>query len=190
METYHSPPNILKLSINKTCYTWGVFRGRNGFFFGRNVFMPVENQNAEKKDTHPDFLWEIKTYCELYFESLPKISNYSKLTSFFKRFQNLIWWIKTLSLLWNWSGICSSGSFYRNISDKVFKNGPTKICGRQPLKNLKWYDLLKQTYHFQFFKGYRTQISLGPFLNTFTNLLLGIDGLLFRIMWVLLNNNK
>ena len=25
-------------------------------FFGRNVFMPVENQNAEKKDTHPDFL--------------------------------------------------------------------------------------------------------------------------------------
>ena len=44
--------------------------------------MPVENQNAEKKDTHPDFLWEIKTYCELYFESLPKISNYSKLTCF------------------------------------------------------------------------------------------------------------
>ena len=21
---------------------------------------------------------------------------------------------------------------------KVFKNGPSKICGRQPLKNLKW----------------------------------------------------
>ena len=26
--------------------------------------------------------------------------------------------------------------------DKVFKNGPSKICGRQPLKNLKWYGLL------------------------------------------------
>ena len=25
--------------------------------------------------------------------------------------------------------------------DKVFKNGPSEICGRQPLKNLKWYDL-------------------------------------------------
>ena len=22
---------------------------------------------------------------------------------------------------------------------KVFKNGPSRICGRQPLKNLKWY---------------------------------------------------
>ena len=27
--------------------------------------------------------------------------------------------------------------------EKVFKNGPSKICGRQPLKNLKGYDLLK-----------------------------------------------
>ena len=25
------------------------------------------------------------------------------------------------------------------IWDKVFKNGPSKICVRQPLKNLKWY---------------------------------------------------
>ena len=28
---------------------------------------------------------------------------------------------------------------------KVFKNGPDKICGRQSLKNLKWYSLFKQT---------------------------------------------
>ena len=27
--------------------------------------------------------------------------------------------------------------------DQVFKNGPSKICGRQPLKNLKWYGLPK-----------------------------------------------
>ena len=27
------------------------------------------------------------------------------------------------------------------IRDKVFKNGPIKICGRQPLKKLKGYDL-------------------------------------------------
>ena len=25
----------------------------------------------------------------------------------------------------------------------VFMNGPSKICGRQPLNNLKWYGLLK-----------------------------------------------
>ena len=27
--------------------------------------------------------------------------------------------------------------FNINIWDKVFKNGPSKICGRQPLKNMK-----------------------------------------------------
>ena len=32
-----------------------------------------------------------------------------------------------------------------NILVKVFKNGPSKICGRQPLKNLKRYGLLKGT---------------------------------------------
>ena len=35
--------------------------------------------------------------------------------------------------------------------DKVLKNGPSKICGRQPLKNLKGYGLLKQTISLQFF---------------------------------------
>ena len=29
--------------------------------------------------------------------------------------------------------------------DQVFENGPSKICERQPLKNLKEYGLLKQT---------------------------------------------
>ena len=28
---------------------------------------------------------------------------------------------------------------------KVFKNGPSKICGRQSLKNFKGYGLLKKT---------------------------------------------
>ena len=30
----------------------------------------------------------------------------------------------------------------KNIWSKVFKNRPSKICGRQPLINLKGYDLL------------------------------------------------
>ena len=51
---------------------------------------------------------------------------------------------------------------------KVFKNGPSKICGRQPLKNLKWYGLL---YHFKFFKGWLPQILLGPFLNSLSHIL-------------------
>ena len=47
--------------------------------------------------------------------------------------------------------------------DKVFKNGPREVCRRQPLKNLKWY-------HFKFFKGCLPQISLGPFLNTLSQI--------------------
>ena len=46
--------------------------------------------------------------------------------------------------------------------DKVFKSGPGKICGRQPLKNLKGY---------KFFKGCLPQILLGPLLNTWTHAL-------------------
>ena len=42
--------------------------------------------------------------------------------------------------------------------DKVFKNRPSKISERQPLRNLKGYDLS--------FKGCLPQILLGPFLNT------------------------
>ena len=38
-----------------------------------------------------------------------------------------------------------------NICDKVFKNGPSKICGKQPLKNLKWYGLLRQTISLEIF---------------------------------------
>ena len=34
-----------------------------------------------------------------------------------------------------------------NNWDKVFKNGPSKICGRQPLKNLKGSNFLKALFH-------------------------------------------
>ena len=35
--------------------------------------------------------------------------------------------------------------FYSTIWNKLFKNGPSKISGRQPLKNLKGYGLPKAT---------------------------------------------
>ena len=38
-----------------------------------------------------------------------------------------------------------------NIQDEVFKNRPSKICGRQPLKNLKGCSMLKQTISLQKF---------------------------------------
>ena len=37
------------------------------------------------------------------------------------------------------------------IWDKVFKNGPSRICGRQPLKNFKRYGLRKETISLQIF---------------------------------------
>ena len=39
----------------------------------------------------------------------------------------------------------------RYIWEKVFKNGPNKICGRQPLKYFKWYGRSAQTIPLQIF---------------------------------------
>ena len=55
--------------------------------------------------------------------------------------------------------LCVSGS------KNVFKNGTSKICGRQP-KKLRWMVLLSRPYHLIFLKGSLPQILLGPFLNT------------------------
>ena len=49
---------------------------------------------------------------------------------------------------------------------KVFKNGPSKTCGRQHLKNLRGYGLHRQTISLQIFKDSLPQILLVPFLNT------------------------
>ena len=48
---------------------------------------------------------------------------------------------------------------------QIFKNGPSKICGRQPLKI--WIDIvcLSIPYHFKLFKCCLPQILLGPFWN-------------------------
>ena len=40
----------------------------------------------------------------------------------------------------------------KGIWDKVFKSAPSKICGRQRLKNSKGYALLKQTMSPQVFQ--------------------------------------
>ena len=50
-----------------------------------------------------------------------------------------------------------------NIWNRVFKNGPGKICERHPLKN-------SQAYPVKFFKGCLPQILLRPFLYTLTHL--------------------
>ena len=54
--------------------------------------------------------------------------------------------------------------------DKLFKNGPSKICGRQSLKKLKGYFCLSKPYPSKFFTGCLPQILLGPFLNTLSKM--------------------
>ena len=77
------------------------------------------------------------------------------------------------------------------IRYKVFKNGPSKICGRQPLKNMKRYGLFKQTTSFQMVKGCLPQILLRPFLNTFVPYLLDeANGNNEYLMWMLDMNTK
>ena len=72
-----------------------------------------------------------------------------------------------------WNGLMI---YFINIWVKVFKNGPSKIFGRQPLKNLKWYGLvcLGRSYHFKFFKGCLRQTLRGLFLKTLTQLFSGV----------------
>ena len=60
----------------------------------------------------------------------------------------------------------SAATVTRMILDKVFKNGPSKICGIQPLKNWKGYGPLSILYPLKFFKECPPQILLGLFLNT------------------------
>ena len=56
-------------------------------------------------------------------------------------------------------------------TEKVFKNGLSKICGKQPLKNLNMVCLCRP-YHFKFFKSCLPQILLDPFLNILSRIIL------------------
>ena len=50
---------------------------------------------------------------------------------------------------------------------QIYKSAPSKICGKQPIKNLSGMVCL---YHFKIFKGCLPQILLGPFLNNLTHI--------------------
>ena len=56
--------------------------------------------------------------------------------------------------------------FSRNNWDRVFKSGPSKFCGRQPLKYFKYL----RPYPFNFFKGCLQQNLPSPLLNTLSQL--------------------
>ena len=68
------------------------------------------------------------------------------------------------SFLQNTPVAASDASPFSIVWDKVFKNGPSKICGRQPLKI--WSDMVP----LKFFTRCLSQILLGPFLNTLSHI--------------------
>ena len=49
---------------------------------------------------------------------------------------------RKFEILWK-NGIINHQTSLKNIWDKVFKNGTSEICGRQLLKNLERYGLLR-----------------------------------------------
>ena len=65
--------------------------------------------------------------------------------------------LPVVSLSWSWSAtiwkwwisLVVAVSGYRRA--KIFKNGSSKICGRQSLRNLKKYSLLKADHNWPFF---------------------------------------
>ena len=64
------------------------------------------------------------------------------------------------------SNLCDGDFLLHYKWDKAFKNGLSKICGRQPLKNLK--DIV--CYLFKFSKGCLPKMLLGPFLYTLSQM--------------------
>ena len=47
---------------------------------------------------------------------------------------------------------------------------PSKVYGKQPLRNWKEYDRLSRPYPLKYFKGCLPQILLGPFVNTLSHI--------------------
>ena len=76
----------------------------------------------------------------------------------------LVFYINLLDSINEFHHECFGMVFGRVIWDKVqLKNGPGKICGRQPLKNLKAVKFLKAVVH---------KFYLVHFLNTFDSFVL------------------
>ena len=76
------------------------------------------------------------------------------------RLQGVLFIFRDNFLVWS----VVNGNCPKNLWDKVFKNGPSKICGRQPLKKLKGYEgiCLSRPYPFKFFRGCLPQMLLSP----------------------------
>ena len=78
----------------------------------------------------------------------------AKPSSFFSLIlTHLLWkmqrWTCSNIVKTGWLEYCERSNKYlypADIWDKILKNGPSKICGRQPLKNLKRYGLPKAVH--------------------------------------------
>ena len=117
------------------------------------IFSDIVPDGKQKKVTAWDFKGKIQHLEMNHFWAQNQHVFIFSLILFSRFVWNSIRWY-VLRNGWEWQ-VFKEILYY--IWDKIFKNGPSKICGRQPLKSLKGYGVLPQ-------------ILLGPFLNTLSHL--------------------
>ena len=139
------------MEILATCNTWKFYRCRNSVLFTRSFslfFLQKQFHFTASKHffMNPFFanipLYYLNTRKALFFQVFLRWSKMGKLARY-----GLV------------GSLCLEDRWV-----KVFKNGPSKICGRKPLKNLKWYGVCLDCL---------PQILLGPFLNILIPRLIG-----------------
>ena len=115
------------------------------------IVIVMEIVDWDQKQTKKEQLTGISFETSKYWLGVLSSSNTSRI---FYKLSNkyvfkYVWRFKVLSIF-----RASAGHHYKTHTwVKVFKNGPSKIYGRELLKNLKGYVCLSRTYPFKFFKG-------------------------------------
>ena len=111
-------------------------------FFERNLFQKMLLPFFRLNETLTSCKRSESTYLQLRRKTLDKRANRQRVlhNTFTLRVQIWRWFLKYMPN--NYSIFKTIPTHLQFIWDKVFKNEPSKICGRQPFKNLKGYGLL------------------------------------------------
>ena len=124
----------------------------NGFFFKKVFFLKIFRFFCSLMNPQPSIsmmswwtlLWIRNHGVNFFFKILGSIKM-QLMTNISNLFLALLWILKNSSVIWAKYSIMDQG----------------RICGRQPLKNLKWHVIWSDPD-----EGWLPQILLGSFLNT------------------------
>ena len=142
-------------------------------FHSRAKHFPVLPCYFMKREDSMEKHWILKLTWNFGGSPIDTASNFLKMASagidvFFMKMtlmqsEEYNWLLDMINKRWRNDCKRFQGSFKKRsqtilIWNQIFTNGPSKIFGRQPLRSLKWYGLLKQ--NIPFFKGCLPQILL------------------------------